>query len=346
MYALLRTFVKKYNSKLFNIIKFIIAGIISVALSFVIYSRSIDKLWLELAEVLVATIFMVIFSVGVSSINKIIEKKKLKVLEVSSLVVTLACSFSLFTHLKVFGITFFSLASVILLMFACYKKKNKFAFIVSLFIGILMLFVGESAPILLLLCLMCGIVTGLLSRVGKLGLLIGIVFTAIYSIFFTPTDNQILDKMGIDSAIIQDYYSFLKKNGQEVDDDGQQEIQNQIEKMKNSPILVFFREMLIGFIILFVLPEAIGDKISDLSGEEGLSYEEIMDRVFRNKIYRLNPGEEQPEVKNDVNLENSDKEKLVVEEVKTVNGPKIQKKSGKVSKSKNKKTPKAPKINR
>ncbi len=264
----------------------------------------------RLFVIVLSVLFVPAFTIGLKAILKFKEKDELNNSELVSLLVILMAMSSSFTHLSTYGMTLFSLVSIVSLMTVCWKKKivNTLVFsVIACFIYLLVL--GGSFQYVLLF-LMVGLITALLSKAGKKGLLIGGVFALIYTIGFAPTEADIYNKLGMNESLTKDYAKFIEEQEEikklKASESGDFSVTayagydmptlvEEIKRMTYTPASTTIKEMLFGFALLMFLPIAFYRKYEYLTRNINSKTEFDFSKLFNNrKVLLLAEGKEEP----------------------------------------------------
>lgn len=286
---------KKSNDDFNKIIKILVASVISTVILFITKQVAINMLPQLVLETILVLIFYLVFTLG---LKVLIEKPKEEIKQeelISSGIVALVV-FSGFYHPIAYGISIFSLISVITLMIITWKKPVLFGIITSLFLASLFIALQNEALTYLMLFAIIAIVTTLLSRAGKKGAMIGLVFTLVYSLIYSINQQNTYNNFGMNERLLQDYAQFVENRENsgnkanisgEINDFNEKEwIEGVKKSAKPSASSVVLKEMAIGFILLLLLPEsALPTKVTSND------FKNLFKKAFpNNKVLRLNPG--------------------------------------------------------
>ncbi len=305
-------------------LKFLISQVVSLILMLIFKVFDVALAPQMLFEILIATSFMVVFSYGLRpllNISKISEISDNEQITAGIIIVLLVAFLARFSFLYM---TVFSIVSVLVLIMLCYKNSIKLSIIYSLCIGFI--YIGVSGDILIFipLYLFVGVVTALLSRLGKKGIIIGVVFSAVYLLFLAPSKDDIYNRLGINPALMNDYNKFISNyqtelSSGEVDippEYYQFDLDTEILDFVNSPSVIIQRELLIGFLILLILPKSWLKKYEKLTRKIDYTREDFFIRMFSYRRVLLlgpapidEPKKESQEVKNEAQKTNEQKEK-------------------------------------
>ena len=314
IYALIKSIVKDKDSKYKNVLRLILSQLMASTFVILIGIEKYPNALLLILEAILNSVFMLAFSNGLFSLLNLSKDSKLKSEDTISTVLLLAMIFSGLSIYKLFGISVFSLFTVIFLMIVCWKKSIRFATAAALFMAILYSIVSGSGIIYLLLYLIVGISTALLSKAGRVGLAIGLIFTATYCLFFAPTKEKLYSNLGYNKYLMDDFKNYIKQSNNDlasgdISDELITDIDSAIEEMVNTPYSIIFREMLIGFAILLLIPSSILATLESITREEKYGFELFGSRRFGfYKIYLLNPGNEPEKSDSQIKLNDNQKD--------------------------------------
>lgn len=294
IYAILKGILnkRKEDSKIKTSSIFIMSYTLS-SLALVFFKMEDFEMMLpHIFESFISTIFMFVFAKALGKIINFGKEKSLKKEDFLCLAIIILIGLSVFNYFSfnVSGVTVYSLISIVLLMILCYKKKVSTSVLYSIIICLVFfLITGNFIFKYMLLYVLVGAVTALLSLTGKIGLIIGFIFTSIYLLFLAPSKEMIMNQLGVNGAVINDYNNFVKR--QSGDKYKLAEIPEMVEKMVDTPTTIVFREMMIGFLILCLVPQAILNKYEELINLDDKSKAlSIIRKLYRPKVLLLNPG--------------------------------------------------------
>ena len=300
VYALFISLAKNKDVKYKNMLKYILSGLIaSLFLIFIGLEKTPNALALIL-EILFSASLMIVFSLSLKAILKIKEKEKVDYKELISFGVLVASLFSGFAIYKFFGMTAFSIVCVVTLMVMCWKKSIKLMLAFSALMALFYIAVTNESFIYLLLFLIVGLSSGLLSKAGRKGILIGLLFTTIYCMFFAPTKDKIYSSLGYNRSMMEDFNSFMKEQNKESNYNSNElmylDMDNMVEEMTNTPYAITLKEMLIGFAVLMLLPNSFYRAYESIT-KDMISEDEFNKiKSFNNyKIYLLNAAKPEDE---------------------------------------------------
>ena len=340
IYALFKSVVKEKDSKYKNVLRLILSQLIASTFVILIGLEKLPNPLLLILEAIINAVLMLVFSSALNALLNLTKESKLKSEETISFSMLLTILFSGLAIYSFFGMTVFSIASIVILMITCWKKSIRFSVTASIFMAVLFMLVSGAPLIYLLLYLIAGISTALLSRAGRAGLLIGLVFTATYSIFFAPTKEKLYSNLGYSSYLMEDFKKFVNNPNNQItaddfSDDLITNIDSAMDEMVNTPYTIVFREMLIGFAIMLLIPNSAYDYLERITKEDKFEFEFLGNKKFGfYKIYLLNPAKEK--------VEEDKKEETKTKSKKSSNKPKAKSNDDKkTSKKKNNKTKKS-----
>ena len=95
-------------------------------------------------------------------------------------------------------------------MVVCWKKRIRETIVFSALAGMISLLIINGELELIFLYILAGLVCSLLSKAGKRGIVIGLIFATIYVFAFAPTEEDIYSKLGMNGRLVQDYDKFLE----------------------------------------------------------------------------------------------------------------------------------------
>ena len=325
LYALFKSYVKPGSSKTKNTVKFFLAQIIAAIFVILLGKENISQVPVLLFEILISTSFVFIFDFGIKTIFNNFGKETISPSKLISTALIFVIMTTVFLKNSFYGMSIFSIASIVILMMACWKKNVLTAIIYSMCISFIFIaFTSNGLEYVLLYCIV-GIIAALLSKAGRKGLLIGAVFALIYCMFFLPTRDQIYKKLDINREVLEDYQKFLN-NKMEIDvkeaakdfykvtlsgdDETEKEsyldlIDNEVDSILYAPSSTVLRELFIGFVILLIIPNSFYRAFERITKGEIVNYEEIGSKLFQyREVYLLNPAKDEG-----VKKQENDKEK-------------------------------------
>ena len=301
LYALFISITKNKESRSKKALLFILSGLISIVFLILIGLDKTPNVSLILFELLISTALMIIYSSAINANIKIKAKEKInseELISIGILFITLFLGTALY---KFAGLTVFSIACIATLMLLCWKKTIRFTLASSLSIALFFLIVTSEPIIYILLFLIAGFASMLLSKAGRKGIIIGLIFTLFYCLFFAPTKDKVYAELGYNRYIMEDFNAFLKEqNGSHeelIDGVDYYDMDKMVDEIVNSPYATIMKEMLIGFIILLILPNSFYKLYKSITEDMMSKYESNGTGKFKPyTIYLLNPGkvEEEP----------------------------------------------------
>ncbi len=326
IYALFKSWNKKDDTKIKSAIMFMVAQVIAITLVVLLGFETIENVPINLFEAIIATAFIYVFEEGLNVIFKLPNVDNVTATELLSGAILISLCFAFLAKYTWFGMSLFSIVSICLLMFICWKKAIGTSAIYSVCFACIYLAVTGAPFSNIILYLVVGAVISLLSKAERKGLAIGTAFLAIYCVGFMPTKARIYEELGYNSALMKDYYAFLesvsgdietktnleiyeKENGTSGDIKfiNPKEFNDEIEKLVNTPSTIILKEMLIGFILLILIPNSFYRKYEKVAQGEIWDTDEYFERKFKEySVLYLNPGKPEAKEENKKEAKNTD----------------------------------------
>ena len=323
IYSLVKAFSKKkekYNDEdIVELIKNYLPKIlISVAISeaFLLITgiEETSNIIAIISYVISITLFSVVFKFAYKYYYALIKEtnEPTKFVHVISFVIMAMICISFVKGIVIFGVNLWIAFAFVLLMIVVWKKNIVFGIMAALLVSMNILLCLNASMGIVILALVVGIVAVLLSKAGKKGALIGLVFSFVL-LLITLGHNNINDNIAMSERMQSDYYEFLKNSQKILSGDELEKTNEELariesleqvrEDSQNTLSNAIIKCMIIGFFILCVVPykyiEYVNRKIPDAP-----SAESIKNRLFRvNKIYWLNPGTEETKKENEIEEE-------------------------------------------
>lgn len=308
IFAIFKSIYKDKKSMLISMAFLGLSQIISLLFFVLIGKENGIDIGSHLLEIALAVAFMPAFAFALNAIYKADEIGELSAIELGAILILIIAMFSGFNKTSLSGVTIYSLISVIALMIACWKKSIKDTIIFSALAGMISLLIVNGKLELILLYIIAGLVGSLLSRAGKKGIIIGIIFAAVYLLAFAPTEEDIYSKLGMNANLVKDYNKFLetqKENASKGSGENSfsefanaiefEQMPNLAEEVKKStytPASTMTKQMLIAFVILVVLPIAFYKRYEYLTRNMRSRGEDAAKAFANRNVLLLDAGKE------------------------------------------------------
>ena len=196
LYALFKSWNKKDDSKTKTAFMFVVAQAIAIILVILLSYEKVESVPLNLFEAIISTAFIFVFAEGLNVIFKIPKVDNVSATELLSGAILITLCFAFLSKYTFFGMSAFSIVSVAILMFICWKKAVGTSIIYSVCFACIYMAVTNGPLENIFLYLVVGVVVALLSKAERKGLAIGTAFLAIYCISFMPTKARVYEKLG------------------------------------------------------------------------------------------------------------------------------------------------------
>ncbi len=307
IYSIIKAFSnnkQKYNSddiielvKTFSLRVFM-ASLISEGILLLTGIEELSEIPNIICLVLSVIVFSIVFMYAFKYYYYLIKENdnNIKFIHVASFLVMSVICASLIKYANVLNINLWIAISIILLMIAVWRKNIVFAIMASLLTSLIFVLCGNISFGIIILTLVVGVVTTLLSKANRKGAFIGLVFSFIVLLFVTVNNDGTSSEL----RIKKDYYDFLRNNMQHLSGDELKQAEEELaryetltkiqEESKNTLSSFIIKCMVLGFFVLCVIPYKYLEYV-DRVVPDAPSPKQIRERLFRvSKIYWLNPG--------------------------------------------------------
>lgn len=288
--------------------KILIASVISEGILLITRVEELSDFPEIICYVISIALFSIVFRYAYKYYYSLLKEsdEKVKYIHIISFVILFTICISFVKGINIFGVNLWIVLSIVLLMIVAWKKNIVFGILSSLLVSLVILLCTNVAIGIIILMLVVGIVTTLISKAGRKGALIGLVFSFVI-LLITFGRNAVNNNPAMNERMQEDYYSFLKSSLNSLSGDEYEKTSEEIARIEemdriqkeaqNTLSSTIIKCMLIGFFLLCVIPIKYLDYINGLV-PDAPDIEDIRTRLFRvSKIYRLNPGKEENEDK-------------------------------------------------
>ncbi|MBR3280896.1 MAG: hypothetical protein IKI57_03500 [Clostridia bacterium] len=302
LFALFVSISKNKESIYKKAVLFALSQIISIIFLILVGLDKAPNVLLMMFNLITGTALMIVFSFGLKANVKIKNREKTNIEELISAGILFAALFSGTALFKFAGLTIFSIVCILTVMLLCWKKTAIFTLISSLAMALFFIVIAGEQLVYLLLFLIAGFASMLLSKAGRKGIIIGLLFTMFYCLFFAPTKDKVYSQLGYNRYVIEDFNAFLKEqngsNEESINGVDFYDLEKMVDEIVNSPYTLIMKEMLIGFIILLILPNSFYKSYENITKDIMSKYEFNGIKSFKPyTIYLLNPGKNNEEPK-------------------------------------------------
>ena len=135
----------------------------------------IYDLLVAITSAMTTYIFYKIFSKSIIVINEIIKKKVFSIEEVIGATLLVSISVTCFGDIKVIGLNLSNIISILLVLILGWKNGILIGTTSGVTVGVVLGIITESNPIMIAVFAISGMLAGILSKFGKLGVIIGFI---------------------------------------------------------------------------------------------------------------------------------------------------------------------------
>ncbi len=175
IFAIIKTIWKSEDSAKNNLYKYFLSIAITYISLFIIGTYTFDNFLTILLQGILSGTFVIIYKSAIDNCAKFIEKSALKEEEIIAIFIMIISGLSFLKNIEIFGMTLLSTVCVFMIMLlSCKKKIRQVLLSAGMIIVVLGLF-EKLAVLYVLLLLVVAIITSLLSKAGKNGIMLGFI---------------------------------------------------------------------------------------------------------------------------------------------------------------------------
>lgn len=192
LYVFIKAFIKNENTKIGNAARVIFSVAIAEIVGLAMNGMLIYDALMAVYMCITTAIFYMIFAEGLPVIMNIFEKSVYSSEQVTAAGILLTMILTSFSGFSIFGITLGGIVSVLIVMLLGWRRGAALGASTGISIAIVLSLLGYGNIALVATYGFCGLLSGLLSRFGKIGAIAGFIFGNIILAFYAGGDIEVI----------------------------------------------------------------------------------------------------------------------------------------------------------
>ena len=192
-FVLVKSFIKNDNTKFSNAAMILFSTVISEIVGLAISGMLVYDAFMAIFTSITTTIFYLIFSEGIPVIMNFVEREHVySVEQVTAAGIIVTIVLSCFSKFSLLGITIGGVVSSFIVMLLGWRRGAAIGAAAGVSIGIMLALMGYGTVATLATYGFCGLLSGILSRFGKGGVIFGFIVGNILIAFYANGSTQVI----------------------------------------------------------------------------------------------------------------------------------------------------------